>query len=93
MIWRVLTSTRGWKIIPSAKCEYCGGGYEGDEELGKHLEKGGNGVIRCGVKQAVEMVRMAESGERKHVCKVCGKGFKKKQYLSIHSIAHTKTRV
>ena len=57
---------------------------EGEEELEKLLGKGDRYVYRCGVKQAMEMVRMAESGERKHVCKECGKGFKTKQDLSRH---------
>merc|ERR1719318_626270 len=35
---------------------------------------------------------MAESGERKFVCKVCGKGFKTMSELSHHNITHTKTR-
>ena len=35
------------------------------------------------------MVRMAESGERKFVCKVFGKGFKTKYGLSAHGTTHT----
>ena len=40
----------------------------------------------------MEMVRMAESGERKFVCKVCGKGFKTKYNLSAHGTTHTKAK-
>jgi KRAB domain-containing zinc finger protein len=38
------------------------------------------------------MVRMAVSGERKYACTVCGKGFKTKFKLSIHSTTHTKLK-
>jgi DNA-directed RNA polymerase subunit RPC12/RpoP len=76
----------------AVKCEYCGSGMEGEEELEKHLGKGDRYVYRCGVKQAMEMVRMAESGERKHVCKECGKGFKTKQDLSRHNPTHSNVK-
>merc|ERR1719369_1589775 len=39
------------------------------------------------------MIRKAQSGERKHVCKVCGKGFKTKQYLKIHNNVHTGEKI
>ena len=74
------------------KCEYCGTGMAG-EKLEEHLGKGGNGSYRCQVKQAKEMVRMAEIGERKHVCKVCGKGFKTKRNLSKHGYTHAKVKM
>ena len=74
----------------AVKCGYCGTGVEGEEELEKHLGKGDGHVYRCGVKQAMEMVRMAESGERKNVCKAWGKGFKTKSQLSNHGSVHTK---
>jgi predicted RNA-binding Zn-ribbon protein involved in translation (DUF1610 family) len=73
-------------------CDYCGTGMGGEEKLEEHLGKGDNGVFRCGVKQAREMVRMAESGERRFVCKVCGKGFKAKQDLLAHGPSHTKIK-
>jgi DNA-directed RNA polymerase subunit RPC12/RpoP len=76
----------------AVKCEYCGTGMGGEEKLEEHLGKGGRGAYRCGVKQAKEMVKMAESGERKHVCKECGKGFKTKQLLSQHIPSHTKVK-
>jgi len=76
----------------AVKCEYCGTGMEGVGELEKHLGKGEGHSYRCGVKQAMEMVRMAESGERKFVCKLCGKGFKTKQQLSAHDTVHTKIK-
>ena len=62
------------------KCDYCGTGMEGEKELEVHLGNRKEGVtrFRCVVKQAMEMIRMAESGERKYSCKVCGKGFKMK---------------
>jgi uncharacterized Zn-finger protein len=39
------------------------------------------------------MVRMAKSGERKHVCQVCGKGFKEKAGLALHSSVHSKVKL
>jgi predicted RNA-binding Zn-ribbon protein involved in translation (DUF1610 family) len=75
----------------AVKCEYCCTGMKGGK-LKEHLGMGQNGSYRCGVKQAKEMVRMAESGERKFVCKVCGKGFKTKQRLSDHGTLHTKVK-
>ena len=74
------------------KCEYCGIGMEGEKVVEEHLGKGDGRQYRCGVKQAMEMVRMAESGERKHVCKVCGKGFKTKRDLTGHGTTHTKVK-
>jgi hypothetical protein len=59
--------------------------------LEEHMGKGVNGKYRCGVKQAKEMVRITEGGERRFVCKVCVKGFKTKQNLSNHSSTHTST--
>ena len=56
------------------ECEYCGTWMVG-KNLEEHFGKGAN-VYKCLVKQAMEMVRMAESRERKHVCSECGKGFK-----------------
>jgi DNA-directed RNA polymerase subunit RPC12/RpoP len=75
----------------AVKCEHCGTGMDG-EKMEEHLGKGDNGSFRCQVKQAKEMVRMAVSGERKHVCKVCGKGFKTKQYLFNHVNSHAKVK-
>jgi hypothetical protein len=69
-------------------CEYCHVGMEGERELQEHLGKGGGHVYKCGVKQAKEMVRMAESGERRFVCKVCGKGFKTNWSLMLHNSVH-----
>ena len=42
--------------------KYCGIGIEGEKVVEEHLGKGDGTSYRCGVKQAVEMVRMAESG-------------------------------
>jgi uncharacterized C2H2 Zn-finger protein len=78
-------------IEEAIKCEYCGTGMEG-ENVEEHLGKGDNGVFRCGVKQSMEMVRMADSGERKYVCKMCGKGFKTKRDLSVHANVHSKVK-
>ena len=75
----------------AVKCEYCGTEIAGEEKLEEHMGKGVNGKYRCGVKQAKEMVRITEGGERRFVCKVCGKGFKTKQNLSNHSSTHTST--
>ena len=77
----------------ASRCEYCGTGMEGEKELQMHLGTGNGTKYRCGMKQAVEMVRMAERGERKYVCKVCRKGFKAKQSLSRHGTTHTKLKV
>ena len=73
-------------------CRYCHTGMEGERELEEHLGKGDGHAYRCGVKQAMEMVRMAKSGERKSVCKVCGKGFKKHSSLMVHNSVHTKQK-
>jgi hypothetical protein len=73
-------------------CEYCHVGMEGERELQEHLGKGGGHVYKCGVKQAKEMVRMAESGERRFVCKVCGKGFKTNWSLMLHNSVHTQQK-
>jgi hypothetical protein len=75
----------------AVKCEYCGTEIAGEEKLEEHMGKGVNGKYRCGVKQAKEMVRITEGGERRFVCKVCVKGFKTKQNLSNHSSTHTST--
>ena len=75
------------------KCEYCGTGMEGEKVLEEHLGKGDGTMYRCGKKQAMEMVRMAKSGERKFVCDVCGKGFKTKCQLTTHGIVHSKVKV
>ena len=40
------------------------------------MKKGKRGAYRCRARQTAELVRMADNGERKHVCKECGKGFK-----------------
>ena len=73
-------------------CGYCHTGMEGERQLEEHLGKGDGHAYRCGVKQAMEMVRMAKSGERKSVCKVCGKGFKKHASLVVHNSVHTKQK-
>ena len=39
------------------------------------------------------MVRMAENGERKNLCKECGKGFKSKSKLQQHGTVHTKLKL
>jgi KRAB domain-containing zinc finger protein len=64
-----------------------------EEKLEDHVGKGVNGRYKCGVKHAMEMVRMAESGESKHICQVCGKGFKEKSGLLRHSTAHSKEKL
>ena len=74
------------------RCDYCATGLNGVKELELHLGKGNSFEYRCGVKQAMEMVKMAESGERKFVCKVCGKGFKNKGSLSVHASVHAKIK-
>ena len=73
-------------------CGYCHTGMEGERQLEEHLDKGDNHAYKCGVKQSMEMVRMAKSGERKSVCKVCGKGFKTNASLIMHNSVHTKQR-
>ena len=73
-------------------CGYCKTGMDGEKELEEHLGKGNGHVFRCGVKQEQEMVRMAKSGERKHVCQVCGKGFKVEDQLKVHGSVHTKVK-
>ena len=44
------------------------------------------------VKHSVEMIKMAQSGERKHTCETCNKGFKTKQHLRDHGSVHTKQK-
>ena len=39
------------------------------------------------------MVRMADNGERKWVCKDCGKGFKSASELKCHDTVHTKLKL
>jgi hypothetical protein len=73
-------------------CGYCHTGMEGEREVEEHLGKGDGHVYRCGVKQAMEMVRMAKSGERRFVCKVCGKGFKAHTFMMMHNSVHTKQK-
>ena len=73
-------------------CGFCDLGLDGENELEEHLGMGNGLVYRCGVKQEREMVRMAQSGERKHVCQVCGKGFMTKQYLTKHGVVHSKVK-
>ena len=75
----------------AVECEYCGTGLDG-EKVEEHLGKGGRGAYRCKVKQAEEMVRMGKSGERKFVCKCCGKGFKTNWVLIAHGSMHTKVK-
>ena len=71
-------------------CKYCKSTFDGKKKLEEHLKKGENMAYRCGVKQTMEMVRMAETGERRFVCKKCGKGFKKRSLLNFHGSAHSK---
>ena len=53
---------------------------------------GDNHKYRCVAKHEQEMVRMAESVERKHICPVCGKGFNTKQHLTRHTVVHSKVK-
>ena len=65
-------------------CEFCDIGLAGKKELKEHLGMGEGTSYRCKVKQEEEMVRMAGTGEREHVCQECGKGFKGKLVLTQH---------
>ena len=78
------------EIVDAIECEYCGT-WMVAKTLEEHLGKGGN-VYKCVVKQAMEMVMMAESEERKHVCRECGKGYKTKYQLSEHGSVHTRVK-
>jgi DNA-directed RNA polymerase subunit RPC12/RpoP len=79
-------------VEDAANCKFCKTGLD-TEELEDHMGKGDNGSYKCGVKQAMEMVRMAESGERKYVCKVCAKGFKTKVELTTHCTLHSMVKL
>jgi DNA-directed RNA polymerase subunit RPC12/RpoP len=81
------------QVKEAVVCKFCNTGMAGEEKLEDHLEKGVNGRYKCGVRQAMEMVRMAKSGERKHVCQVCGKGFKENAGLTIHFSVHSKVKL
>merc|ERR1719186_1397391 len=73
-------------------CGFCGTCLNGENELVEHLGMGLGNAYRCKVKQDMEMVKMAQSGMRKHVCKECGKGFTKLSKLTYHGVVHTKRR-
>jgi len=64
-------------------CEFCHIGM-GSEELVK--EHG------CRKKKDAEMKRMGETGERKWVCNVCGKGFISKSNRDQHGVVHSKVK-
>jgi len=64
-------------------CEFCHIGM-GSEELVK-----GHG---CREKKDAEMIRMAQTGERKWICNVCGKGFKTKSIHDQHGVVHSKVK-
>jgi hypothetical protein len=81
------------QVREAVVCKFCNIGMVGEEKLEDHLGKSVNGSYKCGVKQSMEMVRMAESGERKHVCQVCGKGFLRMASLSQHSTVHSKVKL
>jgi DNA-directed RNA polymerase subunit RPC12/RpoP len=74
-------------------CKFCNIGMAVEEKLEDHLGKSVNGRYKCGVREAVEMVRMVESGERKKLCQVCGKGFPNVSSLSKHSTVHSKVKL
>ena len=73
-------------------CGFCSTGLIGEKELVEHLGKGENRQFKCKVKQREEMIKMAESGEREHVCQECGKGFKTRQLLTSHRVVHSKVK-
>ena len=52
-------------LTEAVKCHYCSSGMGGEEELKEHQGKARTGSYRCGKKQAMEMIRMARTGERK----------------------------
>ena len=51
-------------------CEYCNQACSSEQQLQFHLGKGGIDRFNCRVKQDREMIRMAQSGERKHIASV-----------------------
>merc|ERR1712179_372442 len=64
-------------------CEYC------------HIGMGSEGLVKehgCREKKDTEMKRMGQTGERKLVCNVCGKGFTKKVTLDQHGAVHSKVK-
>ena len=73
-------------------CEFCKIVLDGEKELQEHQGMGDGHKYRCGVKQEIEMKRMAKSGKRKNVCLVCGMGFKTKTGLGEHAVVHTKAK-
>ena len=75
----------------AVRCDYCSTTMD-REGLDKHLGNKKRGGYRCKARQAAEMVRMADNGERKNVCKECGKGFRKKSELQRHGTVLTKLR-
>jgi len=68
-----------------ANCEYCFIKLVDEKWLKEHKKV-------CKVKHDMEMMRMAGTGERRHVCLDCGKGFKTKYKLEKHQPVHTKAR-
>merc|ERR1719318_875011 len=58
------------QVTEALLCEFCNDGLSDEKELKEHLEKGGGGSYRCRVKQAKEMIRMAESGGGSYRCRV-----------------------
>merc|ERR1719186_814504 len=73
-------------------CGFCETWLNGKKELLKHLGMGLDNAYRCKVKQDMEMVKMAQNGTRKHICRECGKGFTERRGLTRHGVVHTKMR-
>jgi len=91
--WEMNTSEKSKRKNMNSKygtiCGFCKIGLNGKKELQEHQGMGDGHKYRCGVKQEMEMKRMAKSGKRKNVCLVCGRGFKTRQGLTEHAVVHT----
>jgi len=67
----------------AVECEFCHIGVGSEELMKKH---------GCREKKDVELKRMGQTGERKWVCSVCGKGFTTKAILDKHAPVHSKVK-
>jgi len=75
------------------KCTFCGNRFDSEKDMEHHLGMGDRNVYRCRAKQDKEMVMRGMSGEMKHVCQECGKGFSTKQNLAVHAVVHSEKKI
>ena len=62
-------------------CIYCSNGFDTEQELEHHMGKGDRNKYRCKVKQDMEMVIMAQSGERKFDARSAERGSRPNKIL------------